>query len=120
MRQFIGCDVHKKFSLFVALNEKGEVSRLVRVEHDRETMRDFLRQLPHNAPVAIEASGHYYWLVDEIEAAGLKPHLGHPRDTKKRMGKTHKSDKLDAWLRQVEILARGCQYHRIGSAKPSC
>ena len=48
MRQFIGCDVHKKFSLFVALNEKGEASRPVRVAHDRETMRDFLRQLPPN------------------------------------------------------------------------
>lgn len=96
MRQFIGCDVHKKFSLCVALNEKGQASRPVRVEHDRETMRTFLRRWPAQTPVAIEASGHYYWLVDEIEAAGLVPHLGHPRETKKRMGKTHKSDKLDA------------------------
>ncbi len=96
MKQFIGCDVHKKFSLFVALNEKGEASRAVRVEHDRETMRTFLRQWPTNTPIAVEASGHYYWLVDEIEAAGLEPHLCHPRETKRRMGKTHKSDKLDA------------------------
>lgn len=104
MNQFIGCDMHKRFSLFVAINEKGEASRPVRVEHDRETMRTFLRQLPHSAPIAIEASGHYYWLVDEIEAAGLKPHLAHPRETKRRMGKTHKSDKLDA--RGLAILLR--------------
>jgi transposase len=88
--------VHKKFSLFVVLDEKGQASRPIRVEHDREMMRTFLRQWPRNTPVAIEASGHYYWLVDEIEAAGLEPHLGHPKETKKRMGKTHKSDKLDA------------------------
>jgi len=24
MEQFIGCDAHKKFSVFVAVNEKGE------------------------------------------------------------------------------------------------
>ena len=96
MKQFIGCDVHKKFSLFVALNEKGEASRPVRVEHDRATMRAFLRQWPQKTPVAVETSGHYYWLVDEIEAAGLEPHLAHAGETKKRMGKTHKSDKLDA------------------------
>lgn len=96
MKQFIGCDMHKKFSLFVALNEQGEASRAVRVEHDRAAMQSFLRQWPHKTPVAVETSGHYYWLVDEIEAAGLEPHLGHATETKKRMGKTHKSDKLDA------------------------
>jgi transposase len=96
MKQFIGCDVHKKFSMFVVLNEQGEASRPTRVEHDREAMRAFLRQWPRNTPIAIETSGHYYWLVDEIEAAGLEPHLGHATETKKRMGKTHKSDKLDA------------------------
>ena len=92
MKHFIGCDMHKRFSLFVALNEKGEASRPVRVEHDRAAMRSFLRQWPHKTPIAVETSD----LVDEIEAAGLEPHLGHATETKKRMGKTHKSDKLDA------------------------
>ena len=27
MEQFIGCDAHKKFSVFVAVNEKGEGGR---------------------------------------------------------------------------------------------
>ena len=44
----------------------------------------------------MEASGHYYWMVDEMEAAGHHPHLTPPLEAKKRMGKTCKKiDKLD-------------------------
>ena len=35
MEQFIGCDAHKKFSVFVAVNEKGQAGEAVRVPHDR-------------------------------------------------------------------------------------
>jgi hypothetical protein len=30
MEQFIGCEAHKKFSLFVAINEQGEYGRAIR------------------------------------------------------------------------------------------
>ena len=36
MEQFIGCEyAHKKFSVFVAVNEKGQAGEAVRVPHDR-------------------------------------------------------------------------------------
>jgi len=31
MEQFIGCDAHKKFSVFVAVNEKGQADEALRV-----------------------------------------------------------------------------------------
>ena len=34
MKQFIGCDAHKKYSVFVAVNERGEASQEVRVGHE--------------------------------------------------------------------------------------
>jgi hypothetical protein len=46
MEQFIRCDAHKKFSVFVSTNEKGEYGKTVRVGHDREEFRAFLNQLP--------------------------------------------------------------------------
>ena len=46
MEQFIGCDAHKKFSVFVAVNEKGQAGEAVRVAHDRELYREFLARLP--------------------------------------------------------------------------
>jgi transposase len=97
MEQFIGCDAHKKYSVFVAVNERGEASPAIRVEHERKQYRQFLEQLPACSQIALEASGHYYWMVDEMEAAGHQPRLVHPLEAKKRMGKTNKkTDKVDA------------------------
>ena len=97
MEQFIGCDAHKKYSVFVAVNERGEASRAVRVDHERQPYRQFLERLPAGSQIALEAGGHYYWMVDEMEYAGHNPRLVHPLEAKKRMGKTgKKTDKVDA------------------------
>src|ERR1700737_2221148 len=97
MEQFIGCDAHKKYSVFVAVNERGEASQQVRVGHDREQYRRYFPQLPPDSQIALAASGHYYWMVDEMEAAGHHPRLALPRKAKKRTGKTGKKpDKVDA------------------------
>src|SRR5438309_1718305 len=97
MEQFIGCDAHKKYSVFVAVNERGEASPAIRVGHDREQYRQFLERLPAGSQIALEAGGHYYWMVDEMEAAGHQPRLVHPLEAKKRVGKTgKKTDKVDA------------------------
>jgi transposase len=97
MEQFIGCDAHKNYSVFVAVNERGEAAEALRVGHDRAQYRQFLQRLPAGSQIALEASGHYYWIVDEMEAAGHHPRLVHPLEAKKRMGKTgKKTDKVDA------------------------
>jgi hypothetical protein len=61
MEQFIGCDAHKKFSVFVAVNEKGQAGEARRVMHERTLYRAFLDQLPANSAIALEASGGYGW-----------------------------------------------------------
>jgi transposase len=96
MEQFIGCDAHKKFSVFVAVNEKGHAGEALRVPHEREVYRRFLAQLPAHSMIAVEASGHYGWVVDEIERAGHRPRLCNPYEAKRRMAVTKKTDKLDA------------------------
>jgi transposase len=96
MKEYIGCDAHKKYSVFVTVNEHGQSSRPVRVSHEREPYRQFLATLPARSSIALEATGHWYWLADEIEAAGHRVHLANPGEAKKRMGKTNKTDTLDA------------------------
>ena len=59
MEQFIGCDAHKKFSVFVAVNEKGNAGEAFRVIHDRQLYREFLTRLPPSSAIAVEASGNY-------------------------------------------------------------
>jgi hypothetical protein len=61
MEKFTGCDAHKKFSVFVAVNEKGQAGEAMRVAHDRELYREFLARLPAGSLIAVEASGNYSW-----------------------------------------------------------
>ena len=75
MEQFIGCDAHKKFSVFVAVNEKGQAGEALRVVHDRQLYREFLARLPAHSTIAVEASGSYSWLVDEMERSGHRPNV---------------------------------------------
>jgi hypothetical protein len=56
MEQFIGCDAHKKFSVFVAVNEKGQAGEALRVNHERPLYREFLARLPPGSAIAVEAS----------------------------------------------------------------
>ena len=77
MEQFIGCDAHKRFSIFATLDETGEYGPTRRVGHGREEFRAFLQGLSPGSQIALETSGCYYWMVDEMEEAGHIPLLAH-------------------------------------------
>ena len=96
MKQFIGCDEHKRYSVFVSMDETGKASRAVRVSHGNGELESYLKGLPVGTPVAVETTGHWYWLLDAIEKAGLEPHLAHALAAKRMMVSPNKTDKLDA------------------------
>lgn len=96
MKQYIGCDGHKQYSVFVAVDEMGRASPAQRVKHERNAFQDYLRTLPPGSPIALETSGHWYWMVEAMEQAGHHPILVHARKAKLLMGLSNKTDKLDA------------------------
>jgi len=96
MEHFIGCDAHKKFSVFASINEKGEYGPTFRVGHDLKLFREFLKELPAGSQIALETSGCYYWMVDEMERAGHIPRLAHALTAKRRMEGRHKTNSRDA------------------------
>lgn len=96
MNYYTGADAHKKYSVFATINESGKLGPERRVGHDRESYRSFLRTLPAGSPVAVEATGNWYWMIDEMEKAGLAPRLVHAGKAKAMMGGINKTDKLDA------------------------
>ena len=94
---FMGCDAHRKYSILVAVDERGKASAPVRVEHDLADLRRFLRGIQPGTPVAVEATGSWYWLVDELEEAGLVAHLAQPFAAKRMLGfGSKKTDTVDA------------------------
>jgi transposase len=96
MKQFIGCDSHRRYSVFVAMDERGKTSAPVRIEHEAEALATYLETLPPDTDIALEATGSWYWLVDVIEKAGLKPRLVQAFAAKRMLGTGKKTDVVDA------------------------
>jgi len=96
MKEFISLDAHKRYSWMEREEVKSRKIRHARIEHAPGAIRQGLEGRQKGTPVAIEAMGNWYWIVDEIEQAGLEPKLVHPRKAKLMMGLINKTDKLDA------------------------
>lgn len=95
MEEYIAFDSHKRYTLAERDPVGGNPPRQRRIEHRRGAIRDFLSECPVGEAVAVEATGNWYWIVDEIEQAGMIPRLVNPGKAKLMMGQTNKTDKLD-------------------------
>jgi hypothetical protein len=60
MGYYIGCDTHKKYSVFAGISEAGEIIPAQRVEHDREGYHSFLKGLPPASQIAVGSVGNWY------------------------------------------------------------
>jgi len=93
--QHIAFDAHKHYTLASVARPDGQLVREERIEHERGALQDFLTRCERGSPVAVETIGNWYWIVDEIEAAGCVPKLVHARKAKLMMGEINKTDRLD-------------------------
>jgi transposase len=92
----IAFDSHKRYTFARVENDNGEHPQEFRIEHRRGNIAGFLSKQQRGSPVAIETIGNWYWIVDEIEQAGMEPRLVHARKAKMMFGCINKTDKLDA------------------------
>jgi transposase len=96
MTEYIAFDSHKRYTWVDREDHSGGTNRCHRLEHAPGAVRNYLSGCEAGTSVAVEATGNWYWIIDEIEQAGLQPLLVHPRKAKLMMGMTNKTDKLDA------------------------
>ncbi len=94
--EYIAFDAHKRYTLASVERGDGRGVREERIPHERGMVREFLARCERGSPVAVETMGSWYWIVDEIEAAGCVPRLVHARKAKLMMGMINKTDRLDA------------------------
>lgn len=92
----IAFDAHKRYTLARAEDPGGALITQGRIEHQRGNIQRFLARFTPGSAVVVETIGNWYWIVDEIEAAGMKPVLVHALKAKKMMCQTNKTDALDA------------------------
>jgi transposase len=88
-------DCHKHYSVANVQTAEGQPVAEQRLEHQRGNIQAFLADYAPGTPVAVETIGNWYWIVDEIEAAGMVPRLVHARKAKLMLGSINKTDKLD-------------------------
>jgi transposase len=93
--EIIAFDSHKRYTLCSVEDDSGRVIAEERIDHVRGKIRRFLLRFPKGCPVAVETIGNWYWIVDEIEEAGMEPRLVHARKAKLMLGSINKTDKLD-------------------------
>lgn len=96
MNSIIAFDSHKRYTFARIENENGENPQEFRIEHQRGNIAKFLSSQQPGSSVAVETIGNWYWIIDEIERAGMEPHLVHARKAKMMFGCINKTDKLDA------------------------
>ena len=92
----IALDGHKHYTFASVQDEKGLLLKEQRIEHQPGAIKAFLAQWEPGSSVALESIGSWYWIVDEIEQAQMKPRLVHARKAKLMMAMVNKTDKLDA------------------------
>ena len=100
----VGIDLDKRSSQIAVLTEDGEITQQ-RLPNDAGVLEKFFAQFPPQTPVAIEASGTWWWLVDLLEQLGHRPVLSNPKQTKAIAAARLKNDRVDA--ERLGLLLRG-------------
>ncbi|HET9179639.1 MAG TPA: transposase [Terriglobia bacterium] len=95
MEEYIAFDSHKHYTWVEREEASSGRVRQYRVEHAPGAIRGALAGCAPGTAVAVEATANWYWIVDEIEQAGLAPKLVHPRKAKLMMGMINKTDQMD-------------------------
>ena len=94
--EIIAMDSHKRYSQICVQNQAGKIMAEKRIEHRKGNIAGFLERYSSGSNVAVETIGNWYWIVDEIEQADMKPRLVHAHKAKLMLGSINKTDKLDA------------------------
>jgi transposase len=100
----IAFDSHKHYTQVCVEDDSGGRPQESRIRHRRGAFAAFLCGYEPGCPVAVETIGNWYWIIDEIEQAGMRPLLVHARKAKLMHGCVNKTDKLDA--RGINMLQR--------------
>ena len=64
---YIGIDLHKKFTHFAVLNEQGTVLDRSKIRTEKEAIINYLSTIKEPAKATLEATRNWYWVFDTIE-----------------------------------------------------
>ena len=96
--QYVGFDVHKKYTFFTQMDATGQIRRQGKVANDRDALAAYFAELEEPASVVIEASMSWYHLYDLLESLEIPVTLAHPLRTRAIAEAKVKTDKVDSTI----------------------
>lgn len=97
MGQYIGIDLHRKFSQVCVLDDEGREMIQQRLYHqDEQQMVEFFGCFADGTPAVLESTLGWMWLAQLLEGAGLEVHLAHSLGVRLIAQSRLKTDKVDA------------------------
>jgi transposase len=96
MGQYIGIDLHKAKSFVTRMDRRGRVLEQVELAHATGALKSYVDRLPADSRIAVEATGNWMWLYEQIEERHPDLVLAHPLKTKAIASARIKTDKIDA------------------------
>jgi len=92
----VGADLHQRFCYFTVLDARGRQLRAGAVVNEAEALRQWLRQLPGQVQVAVEACSFWPGFREAIESEVAHLRLVHPQRVKAIAAAKLKNDKVDS------------------------
>jgi transposase len=77
-QQYVGIDLHRRRSVIVRRNEKGETLETVRIDNDPVALSTEVTKAGPHPEVILEATYGWYWAADVLDECGARVHLAHP------------------------------------------
>lgn len=76
--QYVGIDLHRRRSVIVRHDERGELLEQVRIDNDPVALACEIEKAGPDPEVVLEATYGWYWAADVLQACGATVHLAHP------------------------------------------
>jgi transposase len=93
---YYGIDIHKRYSVYTKVNEKGMVLAQGKIPNNKEAFRKVMDQPVTETKAVIEATGNWYYLHDLLVDMVGEVVVAHPLKTKAIASARIKTDKIDA------------------------
>lgn len=98
MGDYIGIDLHKTKSFVTRMTAQGHILEQLNLPHSTGALQQYVAALPTDARLAVEATGNWMWLYEQIEDRPLDLVLAHPLKVRAIASARIKTDKIDATM----------------------
>ena len=94
--EYFGLDVHKRYTVFTHVDERGRLLGQGRVSNDAESLSQLIARSAEPAKVVLEAGGIWPVFTDALEDHALEVVLAHPLKTRAIASARIKTDRIDS------------------------